>query len=48
MKITIKTPCKEELSKVEYHLKRFCIENYQEFELFIDEISKYKQERSKE
>jgi hypothetical protein len=37
MKILIETNCEEELSKVEYHMKRFCIENFENFKLFIDD-----------
>ncbi len=36
MEIKIDTTCKEDLEKVVEHMKRFCIENFREFKLFID------------
>ena len=36
MKITIETPTKEEPERVFNHVKRFCIENLQEFKLNIE------------
>ena len=36
MEIKIETNCKEDIEKVEYHMKKFCIENFQECKLFID------------
>ena len=43
MEIKIDTTCKEDLEKVVYHMKRFCIENFREFKLFIDGELKHEQ-----
>lgn len=45
MKILIDTPCKEELDKVVYYVKQFCIEHFQEFKLFIDDKLKFEQKK---
>jgi len=43
MEIKINTTCKEDLEKVVYYMKRFCIENFREFKLFIDGELKHEQ-----
>jgi hypothetical protein len=45
IKIDLKTDIEKE--KIFTHIKRFCIENFQEFELNIDELT-YKQEKKHE
>jgi len=36
MEIKIITPCLEEINKVIYYSAVFCVENFKEFQLFID------------
>ena len=43
MKILIDTPTKEDIEKIVYHMKTFCIENFREFKLYIDEELKFEQ-----
>ena len=43
MEIKIDTTCKEDLERVIIHMKRFCVENFREFELFIDGELKHEQ-----
>ncbi len=45
MKIEINTTCKEDLDKVIYFVKGFCIEHFQEFKVFIDGELKYEQKK---
>ena len=37
MKIKIETQTQEDIEKIKYYVKTFCIENYREFKLFIDD-----------
>ena len=46
MKIIIETPCQEEHQRVFDYVKRFCIDNFQEFELSVDGTNlTFKQEK---
>lgn len=47
MEIKIDTTCKEDIEKVIDHMKRFCIENFREFKLFIDGELKHEQKEEK-
>ena len=47
MEIKINTICNEDVDRVVNYVKNFCIENFREFELFIDGELQHEQKEEK-